>query len=115
MKKEVNNLVSPKEVFVVSYDVFGYQSDIESFLFLASQIDEREASQLRDEYEKEMADLICSVPFEEPIPETKPFETWLFEKGIWCSKVRQIRVQPMIEGHAKNYDSICLETKTAFC
>lgn len=115
-KSEKDNYVVTNEVFVVSYDVYGYESDIQSFLFSTSQVDERKVALLRNEYEyeKQCVENVCSDVFVESLSEVEPFEEWVMKKGIWCSKVVQIRVKPKKYGQHEDYDSMNLETHKAF-
>lgn len=111
MKKqnESSSVMNQAEsLLVVSYDVHGYEREIETYLFNATQVSKEQTCSLRETYES-LLSLDCENRdvFDEGTDIS--FEEWVKQQGIWCKKIRQYRVEPIEIGQSNQYNAYCLE------
>lgn len=96
--------VKVNDIFVVSYDVFGFESEIETYLFLSNESTKKSTTELREEYER-IRTLQCEEHTVENDSYQISFEDWIKQQGLWCKKLVQFRVEPLEKGVSKDYDS----------
>lgn len=94
---------------VVSYDVEGYEREIETYLFNPNEVDKKKACELRNEYEN-LLTIDCSNRDVHENGNERSFEEWVNDKGIMCLKVTQYRVEPL-EAGSTEYDAYCMESR----
>jgi len=101
------NILLNESVFAVSYDVYGYENEIETYLFSEQQVDKEKTCQLREDFEMIMTNQCNEETDKEGV--SLSFKEWVEEKGIWCEKISQYRVEPTEVGQSKDYSIISLD------
>ena len=97
-----------ERLLVISYDVYGNDREIETYIFDSATMTKEKACQLRESYESLLTE-DCEKRGVHDEGFMHSFEEWVFEQGIWCIKVNQYRVEPLEMGSAKEYNVYCLE------
>ena len=102
----ISNVRSTQEpILVVSYDIYGDEREIETYLFESKSVTKETACALRQTYEALVND-DCKNDVQ--VFEVS-FEDWVFQQGIWCIKVTQYRVEPVERGINTEYNALCIE------
>ena len=98
-----------EDVLVVSYDIYGNEREIETYLFDKTKMDKKKASDLREEYESTLVEEYQDEQGNWQTVDKKPFELWVQTKGYYCKKVDQIRVEPVESGVNSGYNGYMME------
>lgn len=108
-KKGIEEKLNQDNVFAVSYDVYGYGNEIETYLFLSGELSSKQTCELREKFETALNNALKTEIMNCGKCDYPSFESWVRKQGYWCKKVPQFRVEPTKVGTSKDYCVFDLE------